>query len=287
MLSMAPRAPLPVTPEQLVTSAPELEALPVVVQRLMVVLRDPTATVESIARLLGTDQALAATVLRFANSARSMPSRRIGSLSEAIARIGLGTLREVVLRAFAAPMLDRGLPPYALPRRIAWRHAATVSEAARRLALLANIGLADEACVAGLLHDVGKTVLTSVAPEAAAEAVSVARRTRIPVWQAEVQVIGCHHGEVGGALLSAWGLPELVSMAVRFHHEPDLDKATNRLASVVALADAAAHAVGAVGSGGACLQPNWDPAMAEVLGVAPDELEHFLERLRCVEAEDL
>jgi putative nucleotidyltransferase with HDIG domain len=285
MLSMVPRAPLPATPEQLVTSAPELEALPVVVQRLLVVVRDPTAPVEGIARLLGADQALAATVLRFANSARSMPSRRIGSLSEAIARIGLGTLSEVVLRACAAPMLDRGLPPYALPRRIAWRHAATVSEATRRLALLANLGPADEASVAGLLHDVGKTVLTSVAPEATAEAVSVARRTRIPVWQAEMQVIGCHHGQVGGALLSAWGLPELVSVAVRFHHEPE--QTTNPLASVVALADAAAHAVGAVGSGGACLQPNWDPAMADILGVAPKELEHFLDSLRCVEAEDL
>jgi putative nucleotidyltransferase with HDIG domain len=285
MLSMVPRAPLPAAPEQLVTCAPELEALPVVAQRLLVVVRDPTATVEGIARLLGTDQALAASVLRFANSASSMPSRRIGSLAEAIARIGLGTLSEVVLRACAAPMLDRGLPPYALPRRTAWRHAATASEAARRLALVANIGPADEASVAGLLHDVGKTVLTSVAPEATAEAVSVARRTRTPVWQAEMQVIGCHHGQVGAALLSAWGLPELVSEAVRFHHEPD--QTTNRLASVVALADTAAHAVGAVGSGGACLQPDWNPAMAETLGVAPKELEHFLDRLRCVEAEDL
>jgi HD-like signal output (HDOD) protein len=289
MLSMAPRVSLPASPEQLVTSAHELEALPVVVQRLLVVVRDPTASVDAIARLLGTDQALAATVLRFANSAGSMPSRRIGRLSEAIARIGLGTLREVVLRACAAPMLDRGLPPYALPRRTAWRHAATTSEAARRLALLANVGPADEAAVAGLLHDVGKIVLTSVAPEATAEAVSVARRTRVPVWQAEMQVIGCHHGQVGGALLSAWGLPELVSGAVRFHHEPDLDfeNTTNRLASVVALADAAAHAVGAVGSGGACLQPNWDPAMAEVLGIAPVDVAHFLDSLRCVEAEDL
>jgi putative nucleotidyltransferase with HDIG domain len=285
MLSMAPRAPLPATPEQLVTSAPELEALPAVVQRLLVVVRDPAANVEFLARLLGTDQALAAPVLRFANSGCSMPNRRIGSLPEAITRIGLGTLREVVLRVCAAPMLDRGLPPYALPRRIAWRHAATVSEAARRLAALTGLYPADEASVAGLLHDVGKTVLTSVAPEAAAEAVSVARRSRIPVWQAETQVIGFHHGQVGGALLSAWGLPELVSEAVRFHHEPELT--TNRLATVVALADAAAHAVGAVGSGGACLQPRLDPFLAAALGIAPDELEHFLDSLRCVEAEDL
>jgi putative nucleotidyltransferase with HDIG domain len=287
MLSIAPRGPLPATPEQLVTAAPELEALPVVAQRLLVVLRDPRTTVNSIARLLGTDQALTATVLRHANSAGSMPNRRIASLPEAVARIGLRALGEVVVRACAGPLLDRGLPPYALPRRIAWRHAATVSEATRRLAQLARVGSTDEAGVAGLLHDVGKTVLTSVLPEAAAEAVSVARTRRIPVWQAEAQVIGFHHGQVGGALLRSWGLPEDVAAAVTFHHEPD--KIDGRLATVVALADAAAHAVGAVGSGGACPQPDWDPAAAMVLGAGlnPEQLDQFLDDLRCVEAEDL
>jgi putative nucleotidyltransferase with HDIG domain len=285
MLSIVPRAPLPASPEQLVTSAPELEALPLVAQRLLVILRDPRATVDDIARLLGTDQALTAGVLRYANSAGSMPNRRIASLPEAIARIGLRALSEVVVRACTGPLLDRGLPPYALPRRIAWRHAATVSDATRRLALLAKVGSSDEASVAGLLHDVGKTVLTSVLPEAAAEAVSVARSRRIAVWQAETQVIGFHHGQVGGALLRSWGLPDDVAAAVAFHHEPD--KTANRLATVVALADAAAHAVGAVGSGGACPQPDWDPAVAEVLGAAPHQLEQFLHSLRCVEAEDL
>jgi putative nucleotidyltransferase with HDIG domain len=285
MLSIVPRAPLPATPEQLVTSAPELEALPVVAQRLLVVLRDPGVTIDGIARLLGSDQALTAGVLRYANSAGSMPNRRIASLPEAIARIGLRALAQVVVRACTGPLLDRGLPPYALPRRIAWRHAATVSDATRRLALLARVSSGDEASVAGLLHDVGKTVLTSVVPEAAAEAVSVARSRRIPVWQAENQVIGYHHGDVGGALLRSWGLPDDVAAAVAFHHEPD--KTANRLATVVALADAAAHAVGAVGSGGACPQPDWDPAAAAVLGAAPHQLEHFLLSLRCVEAEDL
>jgi putative nucleotidyltransferase with HDIG domain len=285
MLSIVPPAPLPDSPEQLVTAAPELEALPVVAQRLLVSLRDPRVSVEAIARLMGTDQALTASVLRQANSGDSMPNRRIASLPEAIARIGLHPLGEVVVRACAGPLLDRGLPPYALPRRIAWRHAATVSDATRRLAQLAGVGSSDEASVAGLLHDVGKTVITSVLPEVAAEAVAVARSRRIQVWQAEAQVIGFHHGDVGGALLRSWGLPDEVASAVAFHHEPD--KTANRLATVVALADAAAHAVGAVGSGGACPQPDWDPAAAEVLGVARDQLEQFLSSLRCVEAEDL
>jgi putative nucleotidyltransferase with HDIG domain len=285
MLSVVPPAPLPASPEQLVTSAPELEALPAVAQRLLVMLRDENVTVDRIANLLGSDQAMTAAVLRYANSARAMPNRPIVSLREAVARIGLRVLSEVVVRACAGPMLDRGLPPYALPRAVAWRHAATASVASRSLARLVSVGVSEEASIAGLLHDVGKTVFTSVVPEAAAEAVSVARSRRIPVWQAEVQVIGFHHAHVGGALLRSWGLPDMVADAVAFHHQPS--ETTNRLARVIALADAAAHAVGAVGSGGACMQPDWDPAGAEELGAKPQQIEKFLEDLRLVQEGEL
>jgi putative nucleotidyltransferase with HDIG domain len=157
--------------------------------------------------------------------------------------------------------------------------------ASRGLARLVKVGSGEEASVAGLLHDVGKTVLSSVVPEATAEAVSVARSRHIPVWQAEVHVIGFHHGHVGAALLRAWGLPDLVADAVAFHHEPDL--IDNPLARVVLMADAAAHAVGAVGSGGACIQPEWDTSEAGVLGTTPKQLEDFLEGLSCVEEGEL
>src|SRR5260370_19635854 len=134
MLSIGPRMPLPESPEQMISSAPELEALPVVAQRLMVMVRDDRTTVDTIANLLGTDQALAAAVLRYANSARAMPNRRIGSLREAVVRIGPSALTDALLRACAGPLLARCLPPYALPRRDAWRHASTASGAPTALA---------------------------------------------------------------------------------------------------------------------------------------------------------
>ena len=265
--------------------APELEALPIVAQRVMAMVRDDNTTFERIAALLGTDQALTAAVLRHANSGLAMPNRRIASLREGLARIGQRALSGVLVRACTAPLLDRGLPPYALPRRVAWRHAATTSLAARDLARMLKAPRPEEASVAGLLHDVGKTVLTSVVPEVAAEAVSMARGRHIPVWQAEVHVFGFHHGDVGAALLRSWGLPEPVAEAVSLHHEPT--ETTNQLAMIVHLADAAAHAVGAVGSGGACVQPDWDPAEAHVLGLTYTELERFVDTLRCVEEGDL
>jgi putative nucleotidyltransferase with HDIG domain len=273
---------LPELPEQLVSRAPELEALPVVARRVLSMVRDEHTSIDHVARLLSTDQALASAVLRYANSARAMPNRRIANLREAIARIGQRTLTEVLVRACAGPLLDRGLPPYALPRSVAWRHAATVSLAARKLAQLSTLANADEISVAGLLHDVGKTVLASVIPEVAAAAVSIARSRRMPVWRAELLVLGFHHGAVGAALLRAWGLPDVLVEAVAGHHEPA--ESRNPLVTIVSLADAAASAVGAVGGGGACPQPEWDStAAAAALGATVEQVEVFLENLRCVD----
>jgi putative nucleotidyltransferase with HDIG domain len=281
MLNMGSRVPLPESPEQMISSAPELEALPVVAQRLMAMVRDQRTTLETIADLLGTDQALAAAVLRYANSARAMPNRRIGSLREAVSRIGQIALSDVLLRACAGPLLDRGLPPYALPRRVAWRHAATASAASAGLAKLFRSAGGEGAGVAGLLHDVGKMVLTSVVPEAAAEAVSIARSRRLLVWQAEDLVLGFNHAQVGGALLRSWGLPDAVVDAVTFHHQHHMT--SNPLAAVVSLADAAAHAVGAVGGGGACPQPIWDLEAATALGATAEQIQDFLDSLSLVE----
>lgn len=281
MFSVVPEARSPDTPEQILSAAPELEALPVVGQRVLALLQDEHATLDAIAAVLATDQALASSVLRQANSGEAMPNRRIANLKEGVARIGQRALSEVLVRACAGPMLDRGLPPYALPRRVAWRHAATSSLAARRLATLAGTGCIEEASVAGLMHDVGKIILTSVLPETAATAVSLARGSRLAVWQAEAQILGFDHCAVGAALLRSWGLPEVVVQAVEFHHQPM--RTDNVLARVVSLADAAAHAVGAVGGGGACPQPEWDAALAQSLGVSDEQIGDFLDALHCVD----
>jgi HD-like signal output (HDOD) protein len=86
-------------------------------------------------------------------------------------------------------------------------------------------------------------------------------------------------------LLRSWDLPEAVIDAVALHHQPQLT--INPLATVVYLADAAAHAVGAVGGGGACPPPELDVEAAQALGVTPEELWAFVELLQCVEEGEL
>lgn len=275
--------PAGTTPERLVEAAPELTAMPIVAQRALVVLQDGNATLASMAELLGTDQALASAVLRQVNSAEAMPNRRIGNLREAVARIGLEALWTLLIKSSAGAMLDRGLPPYALARRTAWRHAAASSRAARFIAVRAGMQQVqvEEASIAGLLHDVGKSVLSSVAPEVIARAVSMARARALPIWQAEQEVMGFDHGHVGAALLRRWGLPEMVVDAVQHHHH--YWEVSGPFAALVNVADAAAHAVGAVGSAGACLHPEIDLDAVRQLNASPAQIDLVLADLRAVD----
>lgn len=281
MNKTAPIPPIAASPATIVQAAPELCAMPLVAQRALARLQEGDATLAAMADLLGHDQALAAAVLRHVNSAEAMPNRRIANVREAVARIGLDALWTLLVKSIAGATLDRGLPAYALPRRVAWRHAATTSRAARFISLRLNLKSSEEASVAGLLHDVGKVVLCAVAPEVIARAVWVARSQHLPVWYAEQQVLGFDHGHVGAALLRRWGLPEGVALAVEHHHH--VAEARDPLAALVCVADAAAHAVGAVGSAGACPGPNLDPSAIALLGTSRAQVDLVLADLRCVD----
>jgi HD-like signal output (HDOD) protein len=98
-------------------------------------------------------------------------------------------------------------------------------------------------------------------------------------------VVGFNHGSVGAGMLRAWSLPEAVIEAVAYHHRPT--ETSNPLATLVYLADAAAHVVGAVGGGGACRPPEWDMPAAEALGGRSEDIWSFLEGLQCVEETEL
>jgi len=179
-----------------------LPSLPRVYGDLTAALESPNCGAAEIAAVVCRDPALAAKILQLVNSSFFGLPRQVTALPEAVAYLGVATVRSLVLSTEAMSLFRPAARAGGLDvDALSARSVATASEAAR----LAAPEYRSDAFTAGLLSDVGLVLLAAKAPE-------LLRRD-----EAE---LGFTHGGAGAYLLGLWGLPSGVVEAVAFHHEP-------------------------------------------------------------------
>jgi HD-like signal output (HDOD) protein len=195
-----------------------LPALPQVYTQLQGMLSDEDTSAHQIARLVATDAAITAKVLQLVNSAFFRLARRITNIEQAVNHLGFGAIRNLVLSAEVFSRWPGGDATCPLSVDKLQAHVHQVAAAARVLA--AGTSGADDALLAGLLHDFGYWVLANECKSELAASVALALQERIPLHEAETRVIGASHAQIGAYLLGLWGLPYPVIEAVAHHHEP-------------------------------------------------------------------
>lgn len=174
-------------------------------------------SLEEIVAIVEQDSGMALKLLQLANSAFFGRARKTTSLSQAVAYLGLDVLRALALSAQAFAMLEgESLKAYGL-EQLQDRSVLTAYLARR---FLAARGLAELGFTAGLLQDVGRLVLTVCLKDRYREVIDRARRQQESLRDAEQAAFGVTHAEVGGYLMSLWGLPAELIEAIAFHHKP-------------------------------------------------------------------
>jgi HD-like signal output (HDOD) protein len=207
----------------------DLPPLPAVAMRAMRLARDPDAKADDLARVVSTDAAIAARVLRIARSAIYLRRQAPRTLREAIMTVGFHALRKILVAASARSI-------YRADDAVAgalWEHALGTALAADELSRAAGEAAGGEGFIAGLLHDVGRLVFHLADPPAYASLGHADERY-------EQEVFGVTHAAVGGCLAEQWGLEDDVVEAILFHHTPG----GSRLGERVAKADRIAHEIG-------------------------------------------
>lgn len=201
----------------LAEAAERLEPLPSAAIHLASIVSQPNSGPEEIAGVLGTDPALAAHVLREANSAFSASQETVGSLEQAVVRIGAARVLEVAVRGHLGDRLETGLAVYEIEGAERKRLAVSASSAAAVISAATPHPVSRDVVCAALLHGIGMDVIDVVAdPEAAGPL----RRSGIPLRQMEHELVSADHAEVGGFVLQRWGLPETLVKAVEHQHDP-------------------------------------------------------------------
>mgnify|MGYP005849237179 CR=1 FL=1 len=194
--------------------AVDLPALAPIVQRALTVLERDDFDWREVSDIISQDQNLVAQILKLANSALTGLRRRVTSLSTALKVLGARPMKNLLLSLTVRPFLQ------AHTELQLWEHSLACALVARRLAQQTRLVDPEEAFTAGLLHDIGKTILLRYFPRSYRRVLSIARQQKCPLFLAERLVFSVTHAEVGGWLLERWRIPSPFCEAVALHHVP-------------------------------------------------------------------
>lgn len=196
-----------------------LPALPQVLLELMALCDREDAGIAQIAAVVGKDAGIAARVVSIANSPYYGRLRGLETIDQCLAVLGTTTIRRLALNQSVAELFGRFQESRNCDLSYFWFHGLSVAVTARKLAEHLHYPNADEAYLAGLLHDVGQLALLSTEGER-----YLAMFTHFTgeqeLMRREQETFGLTHAEVGAWLAERWGLHALFVDSLLYHHEP-------------------------------------------------------------------
>ena len=219
----------------------DLPTLPTVVARIMATLDDPSSSVKDLERLVSSDQAIAAKLLKLANSAFYGLPGKVTNLGRAITLLGYNTVRSMTLTIGMVHSFGGLLRSKSFNRGKFWEHSLTVAMVGKLLGAKEPSLNSEEVYIAGLLHDLGKMVLDYLRPAQFREALRIACEQGISAREAEQSVLGFSHDEVGKVVAEKWRFPHFVIEAIGYHHCPFNAEVFPLVVQVVSLSDQIVH----------------------------------------------
>lgn len=260
---------------KLVDKVQGLPTLPSMLNNINRMVLNPATSAKEVAQVISSDPALTSKVLRVVNSSFYGFPNRITTVSHAIVILGFNTIKSIVLSSTIFDVFRRGVKPGDFDRAEFWKHSIGCGAAAKVLGRRINYPMLEELFIAGLLHDVGKIVLDQYVPDKFGEVVNLVRSRDILISEAETEILGVTHADVGAWLFEKWNLSKGLTDTVRCHHNPALAGESQRFAEIIHVADVLVRAL-RFGNGGDQKIPAIQESAWRSLGLQESELEGLL-----------
>ncbi len=263
---------------RLLNKIKELPPLPQSIPQILEITKNPDSSAQDLTRVFERDPTLAASILKLANTAYYGFNRQISTISHAIVCLGFNTIKSIALTASTHDMLSNGVEAYKLEKGMLWKHSTACATCARMIAQRVKYKDCEEAYIAGLLHDIGKIILSSFAEEQYDEIIEKTKDNKTPYNVAEMEVLGYDHPQIGGKVIEKWNLPPGLVEAVQYHHQPEKAEENIILTYIVHLADAICDMLG-IGLGSDGLMYIFEENTFDILGVSKDDVETLMSEL--------
>lgn len=213
-----------------------LPTVPTIVFEVTKIIDDPKSSASELGRIIGKDQGLVTKILSVANSPLYGIPRRVSTIDFAIVILGFNHIKNIVI---ALSMMDafKNFGGNKFDHKAYWEHSLVTATAAKRVADDLGFAFSGEAFTAGLLHDLGIPIIYKYFSKEYAEILSLVKSSEKSFLEAELNMLGNTHGEIGKILVDRWNLPIALSEVITNHHTPSLAGNDHELVAIIHLAD--------------------------------------------------
>ncbi|HOO46147.1 MAG TPA: HDOD domain-containing protein [Deltaproteobacteria bacterium] len=248
-----------------------LPTLPQVVQKLTTMVESPDVTAKDIGKLLNSDQVLSAKVLKLVNSPFYGFPGRISSISHSIILLGFNVIKGVVLSASVFDLMEQSMVGL-------WEHSLGSAVISGTISRHLGLPEPEEISTGALLHDIGKVLVRVSLSDDYDKIKAVVQNKGCSFREAEIEILGVDHAEIGSWLAEEWGLPERLAIPITFHHEPETAPKFKDRVAAVHIADSIVRAFG-VGSGGDPFVGAISPSAWELIGMDRVDLPLLMKKI--------
>jgi putative nucleotidyltransferase with HDIG domain len=247
-----------------------LPTLPGIISKLNALSENDKSSVQEMARLVSSDQVLSARILKLANSP-SYGFYKVSTISNAMILLGVNVVKSLALSSSIFEIMEKnslGL----------WEHSLGAGVAANIIARRLKLPECEEISTAALLHDIGKVIIRINFGDEYQKLLELIKKREITILDAEHELLGMDHTEVGAWLVKSWFLPDKLIEPISCHHNVAAASSHQVKASVVHLADILIKASG-FGFSGDDFVPIIQPVAWETLGMTEPILAEIVEEM--------
>lgn len=220
-----------------------IATLPEITLKIIELVESPSSTAQDLHKVIANDPALCSRILKVVNSAFYGLPGQIGSINRAIVLLGLNAVKNIAIAASLAKLFRGGSLTPEFSAKDLWSHSMATATGCKMLADAMKLGLADEAFLAGLIHDIGVIVEIQYDRHKLIETIGKlgVDKAGIPansMLEVETEIFGANHQEFGQGLCEKWKFPRTFALVTGFHHRPlELGDDQRTLVTIVSVAD--------------------------------------------------
>ena len=216
---MAKQPRILVTLQDVQRRVDNLPTLPEITSFVMNLLEDPDSSAQDVSNVIVRDPSLSAQIMKLVNSAYFGLPQKIADLNRAIALLGYGRIKNLVLSLSLIRVFRAISKKQREDFTQFWQHSAVVAGLMKRVALRLGLEDPEQAFLTGLLHDVGKIAILGYFPKEYAAVLKAAEDKKESFAEAEGVAFSTGHAAVGAWMAKTWNLPGEVVDAIDSHHD--------------------------------------------------------------------